>query len=317
MTEILPAALLAAALAGLLGSTHCVGMCGGVALLSGQQAQSPQWRRTMAFNAGRIGSYTLTGALAGGLGSQLGALLHDTVLWGSVLRVAMGLLMVAIGLHLSIGWTGLRRLERLGVPVWRRLGPLAGRLDPRRSALHSLAFGALWGWIPCGLVYSALMAALVSGGATAGAAVMLAFGLGTAPALLSLGLLGETLRPLMAQRGWRRSTGFIVIGLGLWTIAGPLIGAGFHQGHHLRSGSALTALPETVRFAAHVGHDMQTRQVQQDHLSPIHLNQAFLLKPREQTADGFHGKPQIIGDLAARHAQVKPACRQASTHEAA
>ena len=262
MTDTLPAALLAAALAGLLGSTHCVGMCGGVTLLSGQQAQSPQWRRTMAFNAGRIGSYTLAGALAGGLGGQLGALLHDTVLWGSVLRVAMGLLMVAIGLHLALGWTGLRRLERLGIPVWRRLSPLAGRLEPRRSALHSLAFGALWGWIPCGLVYSALMAALVSGGVTAGAAVMVAFGLGTAPALLSLGLLGDRLRPLMMKGAWRRSSGALVIGFGVWTIVGALVMATPHQGHRRPSDSALSAPCEAAPFAAHVGHDMQTGQVQ-------------------------------------------------------
>ena len=262
MTETLPAALLAAALAGLLGSTHCMGMCGGVAMLSSRQAQSPQWRRAAAFNAGRIGSYALAGALAGGIASQAGVLLPDTAVWGSALRVAMGLLMIAIGLHVAVGWAGLRRLERLGVPVWRRLGPLAARLDPGRSALHALAFGALWGWIPCGLVYSALLAALVSGRASAGAAIMLAFGLGTAPALLSLGLLGDRLRPLMMKGAWRRSSGVLVIGLGVWTVAGALVMAASHPGHHHPSESALSAPREATPLAAHVGHDMQAGQVQ-------------------------------------------------------
>lgn len=262
MTETLPAALLAAVLAGLLGSAHCMGMCGGVAMLSGRQAQSPQWRRAAAFNAGRIGSYTLAGALVGGIASQAGVLLPDTAVWGSVLRITTGLLMIAIGLHVAVGWAGLRRLERLGVPVWRRLGPLAARLDPGRSALHALAFGALWGWIPCGLVYSALLAALVSGGTGAGAAIMLAFGLGTAPALLSLGLLGDRLRPLMASGSWRRSSGVLVIGLGVWTIVGTLIMATTHQGHHHPSESALSAPREATPLATHVGHDMQAGQVQ-------------------------------------------------------
>ncbi len=262
MTETLPAALLAAALAGLLGSTHCVGMCGGVALSSSQPGPSPQWRRALAFNGGRIASYILAGALAGGIASRVGAVLPAAAPWGSILRIATGLLMVGIGLQIAIGWTGLRRLERLGVPVWRCLGPMAARLDPRRSALHSLAFGALWGWIPCGLVYSALLAALISGEASAAAAIMLAFGLGTAPALLSLGLVGDRLRPLMRKAGWRRSSGALVIGLGLWTVAGAWVMAGSHQGHHHPPGSALSAPREATPIAAHVGHDMQAGQIQ-------------------------------------------------------
>lgn len=260
--EALPAALLAAALAGLLGSTHCLGMCGGVAMLSSRQAQSPQWRHAAAFNAGRIGSYALAGAFAGGIASQAGVLLPDTAVWGSVLRIATGLLMIAIGLHVAVGWAGLRRLERLGVPVWRRLGPLAARLDPGRSALHALAFGALWGWIPCGLVYSALLAALVSGGASAGAAIMLSFGLGTAPALVSLGMLGHRLRPLVRNASWRRVSGVLVVGLGVWTVAGAVGMTTSHHAHHHPSDSALSPPREATPLAAHVGHDMQARQVQ-------------------------------------------------------
>ena len=260
--EALPAALLAAALAGLLGSTHCLGMCGGVAMLAGQQARSGRWRHALAFNVGRIGSYTVAGALAGSMASGVGVLLPDAAVWGSILRAAMGLVMIGIGLHVAIGWNGLRRLERLGVPVWRRLGPVAGRLDPRRSALQSLAFGAVWGWIPCGLVYSALLAALVSGGASAGAAIMLSFGLGTAPALVSLGMLGDRLRPVVRNASWRRVSGVLVVGLGVWTVAGAVSMTTSHHAHHHPSDSALSPPREATPLAADVGHDMQARQVQ-------------------------------------------------------
>lgn len=258
---------MAALVAGLLGSTHCVGMCGGIATLVGSGTGQARPDRTLAFNAGRLGSYVLAGALVGGVGWHLGAPV-DGAAWGNLLRTAMGVLMIAIGLQVATGWGGLRRLERVGVPLWRHLSPLTRRLDPRHSGLHALAFGALWGWLPCGLVYSALLTALVSGGAGAGAGVMLAFGIGTLPAMLVLGLLGQRLRQVLAGHGLRRAAGGLVITVGVWTIAGPWLMAGV-TGHHHPEMSVLPAAGRGMNLGGDFGDVMEASEIEHHHGAPI------------------------------------------------
>jgi sulfite exporter TauE/SafE len=258
---------MAALVAGLLGSTHCLGMCGGIATLVGSGTGQPKFGRTLAFNTGRLGSYALAGALVGGLGWYVGAPV-DSAAWGNLLRAAMGVLMIAIGLQVATGWGGLRRLERVGVPLWRHLSPLTRRLDPRHSGLQALAFGALWGWIPCGLVYSALLAALVSGGAAAGAGVMLAFGIGTLPAMLVLGLLGQRLRQILAGHTLQRAAGGLVITLGIWTVAGPWLVPG-HAGHHHPETSVRPAAGRGMNLGGNFGNVMEASEIEHRHGAPI------------------------------------------------
>jgi sulfite exporter TauE/SafE len=218
--------LLAALVAGLLGSTHCLAMCGGIA--GAMTMGIPEERRTSwqilgyvgLYNIGRVASYAIAGAIAGGIGLWLGSMMEVAV-WSQILRWATGALLVAIGLQVALNWRGLRHLEALGGRFWRRLAPLARRLMPARNPAAALALGALWGWLPCGLVYSVLVVAAVSGGPLEGSALMAAFGVGTMPAMVATGTLAGRLRRYTADRRIRRAAGMLVVAFGLWTLLGP------------------------------------------------------------------------------------------------
>ncbi len=211
--------LFAAFVVGLSGGVHCVGMCGGiVAALAFQAERRQPLPIYLGYNLGRILSYGLAGALAGLLGS---AAFLSQQLWPvqQGLYVLAQVMLILLGLYLA----GLSRavlvLERAGGVVWRRIQPLLGRLLPVRGFGHALAAGGLWGWLPCGLVYSVLVTALASGSPAQGAALMLAFGLGTLPNLLAMGWAADRLRSLAADRRIRLVAGLAVASLGLWGLA--------------------------------------------------------------------------------------------------
>jgi len=210
--------LLAALLVGFSGGVHCVGMCGGiVTALSLQTGKRQPFGFQLAYNVGRIASYTLAGALAGLLGSI--AFLSDTLYpLQQGLYLLAQVMLILLGLYLA----GLSRtvliLERWGGRLWTRLQPLFGRLLPVRNLQQALIAGALWGWLPCGLVYSVLVAALASGSAAHGAALMLAFGLGTLPNLLAMGWLAERLKRVAQDRRVKLCAGAMVAGFGLWGV---------------------------------------------------------------------------------------------------
>lgn len=221
MIELLPLLLTALAL-GLLGGGHCIGMCGGLmgaltlAIPAEQRHGWRLWRVLLGYNFGRISSYALAGALAG----SFGWLLHSLGL-GIWLRLLAGLMLIAMGLYLANWWAGLTRVEALGRRLWRHLEPRARRLLPVTRARQALALGALWGWLPCGLVYSTLIWASSQGSAGLSASLMLAFGLGTLPTLLVTGLAAERMMALLRQRQVRISAALLVILFGLWTLPGP------------------------------------------------------------------------------------------------
>ena len=220
-------------LVGLLGGVHCVAMCGGIVaalnlparrtalsvagggtVVTGAAAQLPLH---VAYSIGRIGSYAVAGAIAGGVGGV--ATLAGTVM---PVQIALALfanaLVVLLGAYLAGAGSGIARLEAIGSALWRRVAPAGRRFLPADTPARAIAAGAVWGWLPCGLVYSVLALALVSGSAARGALVMLAFGLGTLPNLLAAGLAVGALRTLLQRRGVRLAAGLAVAALGVWGV---------------------------------------------------------------------------------------------------
>ena len=203
-------------LVGLLGGTHCVGMCGGIvgALSLQLPNQAPQWRFHLAYSTGRIACYVLVGAIAGAAGAS-SLLLSNILPVKQALYLVANLLLVALGLYLAGLSSLVLRIEGAGDAIWKRLQPYSRKLLPVRSVPQALALGALWGWVPCGLVYSMLITAMASGSAFNGGAVMLAFGLGTLPNLLAMGYFARQLKDFMQHRGVRLAAGLLVGGFGV------------------------------------------------------------------------------------------------------
>jgi uncharacterized protein len=217
--------LVSALVMGLLGSTHCVVMCGGVVAMT--CSALPPARRgkplaqlpyTLAYNAGRIGSYAAAGAIVGGVGISLRTLGGvEQVTLG--LRFGAGLMMIAIGFYLAGVGGALRWAEHVGEPLWKRIAPLARRLVPVRTPVQALALGLLWGWMPCGLVYAALAASLTSGSVLGGAATMAAFGCGTLPTLVAMGSAVALVARLARTRWIRAGAAFAIVCFGVVQIA--------------------------------------------------------------------------------------------------
>lgn len=219
MAELAPL-LVSALILGLLGGGHCLGMCGGLmgalTLAIPAEQRGRRLRLLLAYNLGRILSYACAGLLLG----LAGWAVARTPLAGA-LRVVAGLLLIAMGLYLAGWWSGLIRVEALGRGLWRHLEPFARRLLPVSSLPRALLLGAIWGWLPCGLVYSTLLWATSQGSALDSALLMLAFGLGTWPVLLATGMAAERVTALLRRRGVRIVGGLMVILFGLWTLPGP------------------------------------------------------------------------------------------------
>ena len=219
MPELLPQ-LLSALILGLLGGGHCLGMCGGLmgalTLAIPPEQRARRFRLLLAYNLGRILSYASAGLLIGVAGWAVASSPA-----AMILRVVAGLLLIAMGLYLAGWWSGLTRIEALGRHLWRHLQPVASRLMPVSSLPRALLLGAIWGWLPCGLVYSTLLWASSQGSPADSAALMLAFGLGTWPVLLATGMAAERITALLRRRGVRVAGGLLVILFGLWTLPGP------------------------------------------------------------------------------------------------
>ena len=219
MLELAPL-LVSALILGLLGGGHCLGMCGGLmgalTLAIPKEQRSRRFRLLLAYNLGRILSYATAGLLIGLAGWAVAN--SPAALF---MRVLAGLLLIAMGLYLAGWWSGLTRIESLGRGLWRYIQPVANRLLPVSSLPRALLLGALWGWLPCGLVYSTLLWSASQGNALDSALLMLAFGLGTWPVLLATGLAAERVTALLRKRSVRMAGGLLVILFGIWTLPGP------------------------------------------------------------------------------------------------
>jgi len=230
-------------LAGLLGSTHCVAMCGGISTaLASAPGAGPggsggvrSWL-PLCYQIGRVLGYAALGALVGALGLVTGAAFGVTLArWANVLRLATSMVVIVIGLDIALARSGrlrwLRAPERLGGALWRSLLRWTRGALPTRPMARALALGVLWGWMPCGLVYSALLAAAAAGNALSGAATMVAFGCGTLPAMLLLNHAGA--RILRPNGALASVLGAVLVACGIWTAAMPLMDLSGHPHHSM------------------------------------------------------------------------------------
>lgn len=200
---------------GLLGAGHCLGMCGGITAALAMAVDSKKRPRILlAYNIGRISSYTIAGLFIGSLGY-----------WGSEyfslgpwLGMVAGVLLLLMGLYIAEWWKLLIVLERLGNVIWRRIQPLASRSLPVKNGRQALVAGMIWGWLPCGLVYSALAYAATGATPLKSAAMMLVFGLGTAPAVLLGGTFATGLSSLLQRSAFKQLMGLILVLFGLWVL---------------------------------------------------------------------------------------------------
>ena len=228
------AILVSAFTMGLMGAGHCMGMCGGIATALSFGARQASHRSALAmlpivsaYNVGRLASYVAAGALFGWIGSLGWSLLTPDDAARYSRYIGFGF-MVALGLYLTGWWQGLAYLERLGSRVWRRIEPLGRRFLPVQRPDQAAMVGIVWGWLPCGMVYTGLSWALASGGPLQGAYIMLAFGAGTLPALMTMGLGGSWLSGWLKNPAVRTTAGIMVL-----ILAGILL---FYQpGHHHHS----------------------------------------------------------------------------------
>ena len=217
--------IVAALLLGLLASGHCLLMCGGISMALGVATAKdangrPRRSLLLGYQLGRIVSYSLAGLLIGGVGGSLIAILDiDRV------RLALRILSAAALLLAALVMLGVVRDvgSKLGKGLWPKLAPLGRRLLPVSNLPRAMAFGAIWGWMPCGLVYTILLIAALNAEPLSSAAIMAAFGFGTLPAML-LGSWGAPrLLRFFSNSTLRRSAGFVLLACALLTLAGPLL----------------------------------------------------------------------------------------------
>ena len=215
---------LTAFLLGFFGGVHCFGMCGGIvgALTFGLKEEKRQnWMAafpfTLAYNLGRLLSYSIAGAIAAGLG--LFAMdvfaVHQAQL---VLKVVAGVFMIALGLYLGGWWSGLLQVERVGARLWRYIEPLGRRLMPVQTLGQAFILGTVWGWLPCGLVYSVLIFAFAASSIEDGAMIMFSFGLGTLPTVMTMGLLASLVGSMVRQTWLRQGAGALIVLFGIYMI---------------------------------------------------------------------------------------------------
>ncbi|WP_372836434.1 sulfite exporter TauE/SafE family protein [Pontibacterium sp.] len=210
-----PLALSTAFILGLLGGTHCLGMCGGIAATVSMSAPKG-WRGSLllgGYNIGRIASYTAAGALIG----SLSWLMRDQQIV-IVLRTFAGLMLIAMGLYVAQWWQGLTYIEKAGGTLWKQIQPLASKLLPVKSLSQAVTLGLVWGWLPCGLVYSTLIWSSAAADWTLSAQLMLMFGLGTLPTMLLTGLLAQRVKLIFQQRLTRSLFGIIIMVFGVYTL---------------------------------------------------------------------------------------------------
>lgn len=221
--------LLTAFMMGLLGGVHCVGMCGGfVCALNYSHTQHQartQFFYQLLYSLGRITTYTLLGAIMGLLGMAL-----QMGVGGLILRTMTAVMMVMIGLSIA-GWSQIiTKLDAFGAIIWQPVSHITRYFMAHRTPRMAFALGSIWGLLPCGLVYSALVYSLSTGSWLGSAASMFSFGLGTLPALLLMGSAMQSYQHFLQNTWTKQFFGILLIVLGLLTMA--LLYWPMKMGHH-------------------------------------------------------------------------------------
>jgi len=240
MTYIIDgSALFTAFFVGLLGSGHCFGMCGGIAAGLGslpgsddqQVSTKPRVSSAFLFNLGRLLSYACLGLISAWLFAKLGHALNVPK-WSMILRFVTALMIFLIGIQFLLNWQTLAFIERMGAKVWKLVLPIAIRASSLPGGTGRLLLGLCWGLLPCGLVYSVLLTASAAGSPIPGAAVMLAFGVGTLPSMLGMSLAAPTLAALLSDKWSKKLLGAALILLAVLSVSLMVVkmqGKGMHQ----------------------------------------------------------------------------------------
>lgn len=210
--------LITAFLAGLLGSGHCFGMCGGIAVGLGNLGKNNNFVSALVFNLGRLSSYAILGAASAFLIALLGGAL-SVPQWGMVLRLLTAVMIFLIGLQFLFGWQFLGFIERGGARVWKRVLPFAVKASAMPGGTGRLLLGLCWGLLPCGLVYSVLLTASATGSTISGATVMLAFGIGTLPSMLGMSMAAPALSRMLADKWTRKLMGAALVLLAVLSVS--------------------------------------------------------------------------------------------------
>jgi len=199
---------------GIAGGVHCIGMCGGIAsafsfAIPKGQSQLPY---IFSYNLGRIISYTIAGAITGFVGSMVTVNIQSGL---PILQIISIVFLVLLALYIGDWYKGLSFLEKLGGKIWKKISPLSKKLIPFKNPIYTLAYGMIWGWLPCGLVYSVLTWSLASESVMQGALVMFSFGLGTLPTLIAASLGASFLVPIFQHKMTRKIISILLFAFSL------------------------------------------------------------------------------------------------------
>ncbi|MGJ8682345.1 sulfite exporter TauE/SafE family protein [Paraglaciecola sp.] len=201
---------ISALLIGLAGGVHCVGMCGGIvgAFSFSIPKSANILPYTLAYNFGRIFSYAIAGCVTGSLGKIFSNQVHQGLI---ILQLLSALFLALLALYISGWWNGLTRIEKIGHIIWKKIQPWSKKFIPFKSPLYALPYGVIWGWLPCGLVYSILTWSLASGSSIQGAIIMLGFGLGTLPIMILTALGFTKIQATIQQAGVRNIISLLLL----------------------------------------------------------------------------------------------------------
>ena len=286
------ALLVAALLMGFFGSPHCLGMCGGLVAAFGLSMKdvSPAKRRGLiaTYHVGRLLSYASLGLLAGVIGTTV---LAPLMVGNNIPRILLGLVLVFVGM-IMLGAPFLNKLERLGMHFWQALAPLRKKVFPLTTFPRALTAGLLWGFLPCGLVYGALLIAVVGHDPLTGAVLMFAFGLGTVPMLVATHGTVNWLRTQIGRWRLRQMNGAIMMLSGLAVIVVPIAMSSMHGGH---SGHGAGMPMDHSAHSAMMSEESISHQANMSHMDHdmTHNAHADMNHSIEQNMDDMPSEPHM------------------------
>lgn len=211
------ASYLAAFVIGLFSSLHCISMCGSI-IGTLTYSLSPDIRNNkrilfsivLSYNLGRIASYALAGAVVGTLHTFLSLPFSQGTAY-RIIQVLSAAIMAGAGLYIAGWFPRFAYIEKLGSRFWKFIEPYGRKMIPVKTRTQALLFGMVWGWLPCGLIYTALALAATTGDIVHSSMTMLSFGLGTLPAVVGVGIMTTVLARLSRIQRFKQAVGILLI----------------------------------------------------------------------------------------------------------